>query len=75
MNISENDANNEIQSDKWDTMTTKELDAQRHIITTRLQTIGSLTTENSIHPALMGVQAALINALDVVNNKILQRLS
>ena len=65
----------EIQSDKWEEMSTTQLDRQRTLVGRRLQAINDVMASGMVNPTTIGLKSALEYALDRVNNIINRKLT
>lgn len=75
MNTQEKDQIDDIRSDLWAEMNSKQLDQQRILISKRLQAVRSVMSSGMVNATTMGLNAALEHAMSVVNDLLTKKLT
>jgi hypothetical protein len=65
----------DIRSDKWHEMSTKQLDQQRLLIAQRLMSLRSVMSSGMVNATTIGINAALEHARTVVDALITKKLT
>ena len=75
MNTADGESYDDIRSDMWHQMSSKQLDQQRILISQRITSLRSVMSSGMVNPTTIGLNAALEHARTVVDALITKKLT